>query len=104
MKRREFITGLSGVLVAWPLAARAQQRVIGFLRQGSPEPMPLMNAFHLGLRDSGISEGEVTIEDRWARGHYDQLPALAVELVYHRVAVIAAAFLPAALAAKAASG
>jgi putative ABC transport system substrate-binding protein len=54
-----------------------------------------------GLRESGLSEGEVTIEDRWARGHYDELPRLAAELVDHRAAVIAAAFLPAALAAMA---
>ena len=106
LRRREFIAGLGGA-AAWPLAARAQQTpkaVIGFLRQGPMEPLQLRNAFRDGLRQAGISEGnELTIQDRWADGHYDRLPALAAELVRNRVRVIAAAFLPAALAAKAAT-
>jgi putative tryptophan/tyrosine transport system substrate-binding protein len=106
MDRREFITIL-GSGATWALAARARQRsaaVIGFLRQGPIEPLQLRNAFREGLREAGIGEGnEVTIEDRWADGHYDRLPALAAELVQHRATVIAAAFLPAALAAKAAT-
>jgi len=105
LRRREFIAGLGGA-AAWPLAARAQQTpkaVIGFLRQGPMEPLQLRNAFREGLREAGISEGnELTIQDRWADGHYDRLPALAAELVRDRVRVIAA-FLPAALAAKAAT-
>jgi putative ABC transport system substrate-binding protein len=107
MDRRTFLAGTGAVLLAAPLAAEAQpptSALIGFLHQGSPDPLPLTNAFSQGLSEAGISEGRnVTIEHRWANGQYDRLPALAADLVGHRVTVIAAAFLPAALAAKAAT-
>jgi putative tryptophan/tyrosine transport system substrate-binding protein len=108
MRRREFTAGLGASLAA-PLSARAQQRpvpVIGFLNSGSPGPFArLLAAFHQGLKGGGYVEGQnVTIEYRWAEGHYDRLSTLAADLVRRQVAVLAATGgTPSARAAKAAT-
>ena len=53
------------------------------------------------LRELGWVEGQnIVIEDRWAEGKTDRLPALAVELVRLKVDVILTVSWPAAVAAK----
>ena len=94
MRRREFVTLLSGAAVAWPLGAQAQQPkvpAIGFLNGGSPDGYaPYVTGFLQGLNESGYVEGKnVTVDYRWARGQYDQLQELARDLVRRKVAVIA---------------
>jgi putative ABC transport system substrate-binding protein len=101
MRRRDFIKTIAGSAAAWPLAARAQQPVIGFLNGASAsEYASLAATFRQGLGDAGFVEGRnVLIEYRWAEGHYERLAMLADDLVGRPVAVIFANG-PAVVAAK----
>jgi putative ABC transport system substrate-binding protein len=82
------------VAAAWPLAARAQRPlpVIGFLNGASPTELgSRVIALRDGLAERSYVEGHnVAIEYRWGLGRYERLPEMAVDLVRHRVAVIAA--------------
>ena len=96
MRRREFITLLSGAAVGWPVIARAQQPampVIGFLSGRSlASDAHLVEAFREGLSQRGYVDGQsVAIVYRWAEGNDGQLSGLASELVDLKVNLVFAA-------------
>jgi putative ABC transport system substrate-binding protein len=103
--RRQFVSALGAAALVGPFTARAQQTlpVIGILHEGLPAPLSLTAPFQKGLIEAGISQGGVKIENRWAEGQYNRLPALAADLIDHRVSIIISAYLVAARAAEAAT-
>lgn len=101
MGGRTFIAVLAGMfavsVLVCPFPVWAQQAgrpVVGFLSVASSDTSPKqIDAFREGLAEAGFIEGrDVTIEYRWAQGHYDRLPGLAADLVQRQVNVIAATF------------
>jgi putative tryptophan/tyrosine transport system substrate-binding protein len=89
VRRRAFITLLSGAAVVWPLAARAQQpermRRIGVLMNlaaDDPEASARVGAFAQGLAELGWTIGaNVRIEYRWGAGNADAERKYAAELL-----------------------
>src|SRR5262245_44013663 len=89
MKRREFISLLGGATVAWPLGARAQQRMrmrrIGVLLPAAPddaEQQSWLGAFLQGLAQSGwITGRNIRIETRWTKFDPEETRKYAAELV-----------------------
>jgi putative tryptophan/tyrosine transport system substrate-binding protein len=94
MRRREFIAALAAATAVPTHRARAEGTapLVGFLNSASPDTSRFnADSFREGLAKAGFVEGRnVRIEERWARGDYDALPALAAELVSMGVRVIAA--------------
>ena len=109
MRRREFVTLAAGATVAWPLTVLAQQTVklpiIGFLGTATADEYAhFMPGFHRGLSETGYVESQnVALESRFAENHVDRLPALAADLINHRVAVIFATGGPVSLFAASAA-
>src|SRR5262245_20761447 len=88
MKRREFIARLAAA-VAWPSAARSQQRKlwrVGWLDAGSGPRADNLESFRQGLKELGYTEGrDLVIEQRFAEGNIDRLSILAGDLVRVKV-------------------
>jgi putative ABC transport system substrate-binding protein len=106
MQRREFIAVLGGAAAAaLPGGVRAQTAppaetsapapnapLVGFLNSASAVTYRFnADSFRQGLAQAGFVEGRnLRIEERWANGDYNALPALAAELVARGVVAIAA--------------
>ena len=87
IKRREFITLLGGAAAAWPIGARAQQRmrrigVLMGLAEDDPEGRSRLAALARALQDLGWIEGHnIRTDYRWAAGDIERTHILATELV-----------------------
>jgi putative ABC transport system substrate-binding protein len=106
MRRREFIRLFGSAVVAWPLAARAQQagkvHRIGFLGSATAAgSAKAVESFRAGLREFGYVEGRnIGIEFRWAQGNYDRLSDLVADLIATNVDVLITHGTPGTRAAK----
>jgi putative ABC transport system substrate-binding protein len=105
MRRREFVTTLGGT-AAWALSAHAQQlgkmRLVGGLFAGTEVSQDRnLKRFRDGMRELGYIEGSnFRLELRFAEGHPDRLPGLAIELVKLKPDVLFGSPLPPNLALK----
>jgi len=109
MRRRDFIAGIAGSVVGWPLTARAQQPSkvprIGYLdplsRSGLPAQVEWREALLSGLHDLGYVDGKnIAIEYRWSEGKYDRLPGLIAELIHLGIDILVTYGTPATRASK----
>jgi putative tryptophan/tyrosine transport system substrate-binding protein len=89
MRRRNFIKGIAGSAVVWPLAVRAQQQervrrigVLMNLAEDDPEASARISTFVQRLSQLGWSEGRnFQIDYRWAAGKSEQFGKYAGELI-----------------------
>ena len=93
MRRREFITLVSGAAAAWPLAARGQQPTkparLGYIWIGPKDSEhSTRDGLRQGLRDLGYMEGrDYVLEERYAESQPDRLPDIIAEMLQLKVAL-----------------
>jgi putative tryptophan/tyrosine transport system substrate-binding protein len=96
VRRREFITFISGVVAAWPLGATAQLAKspirIGLLPFGSPSndyDKSLVEAFRLGLRQAGLIEGQdIVLDIVWTSGSDADTDKAVADLIHRGAALL----------------
>jgi putative tryptophan/tyrosine transport system substrate-binding protein len=107
MKRRAFIAGL-GSAAAWPMMARAQQQPampkVGYVWIGERGNDVGSAGLRQGLVDKGYVIGRnLALEERYAHGDIEKVPALIAELLALKVDVLVTAGTPISLAARGAT-
>jgi len=108
VRRREFITLISGMVAARPLGARAQPAKrpirIGLLPFGSPSnayDQSLVDAFRSGLRQAGLIEGsDIVLDIVWTSGSDADTDKAVAELIRGGAALLVPTGSTASVAAK----
>jgi putative ABC transport system substrate-binding protein len=104
MRRRDFIKGIAGSTAAWPLAARAQQAAmpkVGYIWIGERGTDMSGAGLRRGLADRGYEIGRnLAIQERYANGDSDKVPAFIAELLALKVDVLVTPGTFATLAAR----
>ena len=104
MLRREFITLAGGVIAAWPLATSSQQLAspkIGYVWMGERETDVSGAGLRQGLTDKGYEIGRnLALEERYAQGDVEKVPALLAELLALKVDVLVTVGTTISLAAR----
>jgi putative ABC transport system substrate-binding protein len=93
MRRREFISLLSGVAAGWPSATLAQQQPGKLPRIGIilVEPSELTEALSQGLREAGYVDGQnIILDSRYHHGSLERIDEFAHELVALKCSIIVA--------------
>lgn len=93
LKRRDLLAFGISIAALRPLATWAQQqslpRHIGFLLVGLSPDSKAADAFRLGLREAGYTEGrDFVIDWRSAQGDYNRVPDLVADLIQSKVDVM----------------
>src|ERR1700746_4050969 len=106
VKRREFITLLSGAATVWSLAVHAQApkhlpRLCFITFDPDTSRSTRFDAFFQALVDLGYVDGKtITIDYLSADGHGERFPSLAAECLRLKADIIAVSPTPAPQAAK----
>jgi len=106
MRRREFITLLSGAAVAWPLAALGQvasrRPLVAYLVGGSKTAADrYFGGFSQGMRELGyVVNRDYAFDGRYADGDLARVPSLVEELIRLNPDVIVSGTMVGVMAAK----
>jgi putative ABC transport system substrate-binding protein len=91
VRRRALLASVAAAGLATQAQAQALPRVAYVSGRSQETDGHLLAAFKEGLKTTGYVDGQnVTIDVRWADGHYDRVPSLLSELVAGKPDVIAA--------------